>query len=132
MTQRAWSILMGCLLIVGALLAGSGSAAAEPIPAGQQCRAVAGTAPAPIFVQTLHPECCTTISTTTTEATCDSVSYSADRCEQYNGGGQCAWTCHCCKPLSSQYSYAYCGQFDSLGAARCNAVWQGTACTWTC
>ena len=131
MTQRVWSILMGCC-VVGALLAGSGSAAAEPIPAGQQCRAVEGTAPAPIFVQTLHPECCTTISSTTTEATCDSVSYSADRCEQYNGGNQCAWTCHCCKPLSSSYSYAYCGQFDSLGAARCNAVWQGTACTWTC
>ena len=129
MTQRAWSTLMGCV-VVGALLAGS--TAAAPVPAGQQCGLAAPASTAPIFVQTLHPECCTTISSTTTEATCDSVSYSADRCEQYNGGNQCAWTCHCCKPLSSQYSYAYCGQFDSLGADRCNAVWQGTACTWTC
>ena len=129
MARRTLGILSG-LLVAGALLT-AGSVAAEAMQA-QQCSAVAAPIPAPVFLQTLHPECCTTISSTTTEATCDSVSFSAARCEQYNGGGKCAWTCYCCKPLNGSVSYAFCGQFDSLGAARCNAVNQGTSCTWTC
>src|SRR3954463_7305085 len=98
MTQRFWSILMGCL-VVGALLAGSAAAA----PGGQQCSLATPASTAPIFVQTLHPECCTTISSTRRGAPCASVSFSAARWEQYNGANQCAGPCHCCKPLSSQY-----------------------------
>ena len=130
MTQKKRCIL---LALYGSLLAGFGSAAAEeakPLPC-MQVEAASSTTPAPLWMQTLHPRCCQTISSTP-ESTCDSVSYSPDRCEQYSGGGKCAWTCYCCKPKSAQYSYSYCGQFDALGPARCNEVWQGTACQWTC
>ena len=112
---------------------GSGNAVADQTgaPVCRQVEVASSMTPPPLQMQTLHPECCRTISSTP-ESTCDSVSYSPGRCEQYSGGGKCAWTCYCCKPKSAQYSLAYCGQFDQYGADRCNQVWQGTACQWTC
>ena len=129
MTKQKCLVLM---ILCGAMLAGFRSATAEEATAlmCEQVAAVSST-PAPLRMQTLHPECCRSISSTP-ESTCDSVSYSPGRCEQYAGGGKCAWTCYCCKPKSAQYSASYCGQFDPLGADRCNQVWQGTACQWTC
>ena len=128
MTEKRWFILA---VLCGAMLAGFGSAAAEETTP-LACKPVAvASATTPLWMQTLHPECCRSISSTP-EATCDSDSYSPDRCNQYSGGGKCAWICYCCKPKSAQYSAAYCGQFDQYGADRCNQVWQGTACQWTC
>ena len=119
------------LMLVIAALAICGSAVADPAPACGPAPAASFGVPEPLNLQTLNPKCCQSISSTP-EATCDSVSWSPGRCEQFSGGGKCAWTCHCCKPISAQYSLAYCGQFDALGADRCNQVWQGTACHWTC
>ena len=130
MTRSKWSILA---LACAALLAGLGSAAAADTaaPVCQPQQTASLMTPEPLQMQTLHPECCRSISTTP-EATCDSVSYSPGRCNEYFGGGKCLWTCTCCKPKSAQYSAAYCAQFDQYGADRCNQVWQGTACQWTC
>jgi hypothetical protein len=130
MTNKTWAILV---ISCGAMLAGFGSAEAEKTGAlvCRQVEAASSMTPPPLQMQSLHPECCRTISSTP-ESTCDSVSYSPGRCEQYFGGGRCAWTCYCCKPKSAQYSSSYCGQFDPYGADRCNQVWQGTACQWTC
>jgi hypothetical protein len=122
-------------LCLSLLLVGSGLFAAEEPKASWQEGACGVNKSqgmmTPIFLSDLHPECCRSISSTP-ESTCDSVSFSPGRCEEYNGGGQCAWTCHCCQPQSSQYSYSFCGQLDAYGPRRCNEVYQGTACTWTC
>jgi hypothetical protein len=40
-----------------------------------------------------YPECCTTINPQYTESFCDSVSFSADRCNQVYAGTACHWTC---------------------------------------
>ncbi len=141
MPQNKRSFLV-CLLVMAAVLAFGGAAVAAAaeapatpaIKAGGTCNAGAAAnigMPEPIDLQRLNPDCCRSISSTP-EATCDSVSWSEARCNQYNGGGQCAWICSCCQPISAAYSFAYCAQFDPLGPDRCNQVWQGTACAWTC
>ena len=119
------------MLVLVAVLAVAGSAAAAPAPVCNATPAASLGVPEPLNLASLHPECCRTISATP-EATCDSVSWSPGRCNQYNGGGQCLWTCQCCRSINPQYTDAYCAQFDALGADRCNQVWQGTACAWTC
>ena len=80
--------------------------------------------------------CCTRTSTSSwTEAQCDSVGYSAGRCNQVNGGTTCAWRrecSSCCVPQTDLTKTSDCANLASLGRDRCNAVWGGTMCMWAC
>lgn len=127
MAKRMWNIVVfcvGCIGLGGMALGGCGGGESQTATT-DEVRASDST---PTF-----PQCCSSISASTPEAICDSIAYSKDRCNVYNGGGSCAWQCRCCvaKP-GSGYTDAYCSQFDALGSDRCNQVWQGTACTWAC
>jgi hypothetical protein len=78
MTQNKRYIL---LALCGALLAAVGSTAAVKAEPSACLQMEAASSPAPLWMQTLHPECCQTINSTP-ESACDSVSYSPDRCNQ--------------------------------------------------
>ncbi|WP_426751501.1 hypothetical protein [Myxococcus sp. Y35] len=78
----------------------------------------------------LDTGCCQALPGTT-QAFCDSLPQTPDRCNQAYGGTACAWVCpSCCQALPGT-TQAFC---DSLPQTpdRCNQVYGGTACTWTC
>lgn len=83
MNLKRWSVL-GASVVAMALAACGGSEAepVEQVVTDSQEQAV-----------TTYPQCCTTINRQYTETFCDSVAYSADRCNQVWSGTACRWTC---------------------------------------
>jgi hypothetical protein len=88
--------------------------------------------------QALTSSACCTVQAGSgyTEAFCDSVGYSAGRCNQVWGGTACTWLSqcgsNCCVPQTDLSQSSYCASLNSFGSARCNAVWGGTRCMWAC
>jgi hypothetical protein len=83
MNLKRWSVLGAS--VVAMALAACGGSEAEPVEQGvtdSQEQAV-----------TTSPECCTTINRDYTEAFCDSVAYSPERCNEVSSRRACRWTC---------------------------------------
>jgi hypothetical protein len=83
MNLKRWSVLGAS--VVAMALAACGGSEAEPVEQGV-------TDSQEQAVRTL-PQCCTTQSRDYTEAFCDAVAYSADRCNGVALGKACQWTC---------------------------------------